>query len=42
VKLEVQALYMAVHPDPNGEQFELQLRVTPVVPSPFDRALFGR
>lgn len=41
VKLELQALYVPVHPDKNGEQFQLQIRVTPVVPSPLRGPLFG-
>jgi hypothetical protein len=33
IKLEIRGHYFPVHPDPNGDQFEIQLVVTPVIPS---------
>jgi hypothetical protein len=41
VKVEIDATYAPVHPDTNGEQFDLQLKITPVIPALLPGPLFG-
>jgi len=41
VKFEIQGLYAPVHPATNGERFQIQLVVTPVIPALIHEAIFG-
>jgi hypothetical protein len=41
VKFEVRAMYVPVHPDTNGDQFQIQLLVTPVIRTLVPGPLFG-
>lgn len=42
VKFELEGLYVPVRPDPNGEQFVIQITITPVIPPLLRGPLFGR
>jgi hypothetical protein len=41
VRLELQGLYAPVHPSQNGEQFQIQVVITPVIPALLPLPLFG-
>jgi hypothetical protein len=41
VKFRVQGLYMPIHPDSYGQQFGLEIEITPVIPSLLPQPLFG-
>ena len=41
VKFRVQGLYMPIHPDSYGQQFGLEIEITPVIPSLLPQPLFA-